>query len=53
MKRRNPWLKTLFWIVVSFVTLFPLYWLSVSSVKPAVDLFSTPSIILTDVLWQN
>ncbi len=53
MKRRNPWLKTLFWIVVSFVTLFPIYWLFVISVKPAVDLFSTPSIILTDVYWQN
>ena len=53
MKRRNPWLATLFWIVVSFVTLFPIYWLFVISVKPAVDLFSTPSIILTDVYWQN
>ena len=53
MKRRNPWLKTLFWTLVSFVTLFPIYWLFVISVKPAVDLFSTPSIILTDVYWQN
>jgi multiple sugar transport system permease protein len=46
-------LKTLFWTLVSFVTLFPIYWLFVISVKPAVDLFSTPSIILTDVYWQN
>lgn len=53
MKRRNPWLSTLFWVFVSFLTLFPIYWLFVVSVKPAVDLFSTPDVILTKFYWQN
>ena len=53
MKKGNPWLRTLFWIFVSFLTLFPIYWLFVISVKPAVDLFSTPDIILKSAYWQN
>lgn len=53
MKRRNPWLATLFWVFISFLTLFPIYWLFVVSVKPAVDLFSTPDVILTKFYWQN
>ncbi|WP_424932352.1 carbohydrate ABC transporter permease [Amaricoccus macauensis] len=53
MKQGNPWLKTIFWIFVSFLTLFPIYWLFVISVKPAVDLFSTPEILLSDPYWQN
>ena len=53
MNRSNPWLSMLFWTVVSFLTLFPIYWLFVISVKPAVDLFSTPEILLHDIYWQN
>ncbi|MDH2327123.1 carbohydrate ABC transporter permease [Cereibacter sp. SYSU M97828] len=47
------WLYVLFWIFVSFLTLFPIYWLFVISVKPAVELFSTPDLILRDFYWQN
>ena len=43
----------LFWLIISFLTLFPIYWLFVISVKPAVDLFSTPEIFLTKIYWQN
>ncbi len=32
---------------------FPIYWLFVISVKPAVDLFTTPEVILKSVYWQN
>ena len=53
MKKGNPWLRTLFWVFISFLTLFPIYWLFVISVKPAVDLFSTPDIILKSAYWQN
>lgn len=53
MRRRNPWLSILFWIFISFLTLFPIYWLFVVSVKPAVELFSTPDVILRSVYWQN
>jgi ABC-type glycerol-3-phosphate transport system permease component len=53
MKKGNPWLYMLFWVFGSFLTLFPIYWLFVISVKPAVELFSTPEILLKDVYWQN
>jgi multiple sugar transport system permease protein len=53
MKRRRPWLTVLFWILISFLTLFPIYWLFVISVKPAVDLFTTPEVILRSAYWQN
>ncbi|TFF25604.1 carbohydrate ABC transporter permease [Jiella endophytica] len=53
MKRHATWLYLLFWIVVSFLTMFPIYWLFVISVKPAVELFSTPEVLLSSVYWQN
>ncbi|NHF72351.1 carbohydrate ABC transporter permease [Paracoccus xiamenensis] len=53
MKALRPWLMILFWCFVSFLTLFPIYWLFVVSVKPAVELFSTPDVILTKFYWQN
>lgn len=53
MRHRRPWLMALVWILISFVTLFPIYWLFVISVKPAVELFTTPEIILRTAYWQN
>lgn len=53
MKKRNPILTILFWSLVSFLTLFPIYWLFVISVKPVVQLFSTPDIFLTEFYWGN
>ncbi|MBN9029827.1 MAG: sugar ABC transporter [Rhizobiales bacterium 63-7] len=53
MQKNNPVLMTLLWILLSLATLFPIYWLFVISVKPAVDLFTTPSIILEKVYWAN
>lgn len=53
MKKRSPIFSTLFWIAISFMTLFPIYWLFVISVKPAVQLFSTPELLLTDPYWGN
>jgi ABC-type glycerol-3-phosphate transport system permease component len=54
MKRRQrSWLYVLFWILISFATLFPIYWLFVISVKPAVDLFTTPELFLSSIYWQN
>ncbi|MGP3699536.1 carbohydrate ABC transporter permease [Rhodobacter sp. NSM] len=53
MRKSNPILSILFWIFISFLTLFPIYWLFVISVKPAVDLFSTPDILLKSIYWQN
>jgi ABC-type glycerol-3-phosphate transport system permease component len=53
MKRRRPWLSVLLWTAISLVTLFPIYWLFVISVKPAVELFSTPEVLVTSFHWQN
>ena len=52
-RRKKSWLYVLFWIFISFATLFPIYWLFVISVKPAVDLFTTPELFLSSVYWQN
>jgi multiple sugar transport system permease protein len=53
MRPSNPWLNVLLWIILSFATLFPIYWLFVISVKPAVDLFTTPDVILRSFYWKN
>ncbi|MGV1837028.1 carbohydrate ABC transporter permease [Rhizobium rhizogenes] len=53
MRRQRPILYLLLWLLLSLLTLFPIYWLFVISVKPAVDLFTTPSLILDTVYWKN
>lgn len=53
MRRQRPLLHLLLWLFLSLLTLFPIYWLFVISVKPAVDLFTTPSLILDTVYWKN
>jgi ABC-type glycerol-3-phosphate transport system permease component len=53
MNKSSPILGLIFWTLVSFLTLFPIYWLFVISVKPAVQLFSTPELILSDPYWGN
>ena len=53
MRESNRWLYVLLWILLSFATLFPIYWLFVISVKPAVELFTTPEVILRSFYWKN
>lgn len=53
MNKGNPWAYFALWLVISVATLFPIYWLFVISVKPAVDLFSTPEIVLRSFYWAN
>ena len=53
MRPSNPWLNLVLWVALSFATLFPIYWLFVISVKPAVDLFTTPDVILRSFYWKN
>lgn len=52
-RRRKPWLSVSLWTAFSLLTLFPIYWLFVISVKPAVELFTTPNVILDTVIWDN
>lgn len=53
MRKDRPVLTVVLWLLLSLATLFPIYWLFVISVKPAVDLFSTPSLILDQAFWGN
>jgi multiple sugar transport system permease protein len=53
VNKGNPWAYFALWLVISVATLFPIYWLFVISVKPAVDLFSTPEIVLRSFYWAN
>ncbi len=53
MRTSRPLLTICIWIALSFVTLFPIYWLFVISVKAPVDLFSTPDILLDGFYWKN
>ncbi|MEM7718505.1 MAG: carbohydrate ABC transporter permease [Pseudomonadota bacterium] len=53
MRKSSPIIGVIFWCLISFLTLFPIYWLFVISVKPAVQLFSTPDLFVTDPFWGN
>ena len=53
MPTERPYLAILLWTILSIATLFPIYWLFVISVKPAVDLFTTPNVILDSIYWKN
>lgn len=53
MRPQRPLFHLLLWLFLSLLTLFPIYWLFVISVKPAVDLFTTPSLLLDTVYWKN
>jgi multiple sugar transport system permease protein len=53
MRRKNPWLSVALWSLLSFLTLFPIYWLFVISMKAPVELFSTPDILLRSLDWSN
>lgn len=53
MQRQNPWLSVLLWTLISFATLFPIYWLFVISVKQPFDLFSTPDVVISNFFWKN
>lgn len=53
MKTKTPWLLVLLWIATSIVTLFPIYWLFVITVKQPVELFTTAEVILGSVQWGN
>lgn len=53
MHQQRPYIYLLLWLGLSLLTLFPIYWLFVISVKPAVELFTTPSLILDTVYWKN
>jgi multiple sugar transport system permease protein len=53
MPRNRPVLTVILWILLSFATLFPIYWLFVISVQPAVDHFTTPSVVRDTLYWKN
>ena len=53
MRRTNPWLVLLFWIVSSVITLFPIYWMFIVSAKSRVELFGKPNFWITSFFTPN
>jgi ABC-type glycerol-3-phosphate transport system permease component len=53
MQKQRPGLSLVFWLLASFVTLFPIYWMFVISSKARVDLFGMPSVLLTTFYPDN
>lgn len=53
MRKTNPWLSIILWTSLSFLTIFPIYWLFVISMKAPVDLFTTPEVLLRTLNWDN
>jgi ABC-type glycerol-3-phosphate transport system permease component len=53
MQKPRPGLSLIFWLLASFVTLFPIYWMFVISSKARVDLFGMPSVLLTTFYPDN
>ena len=52
---RSPLMTFVFWLVLSFMTLFPVWWMFLVSVRQRVDLFGTPSFLLdvSRMTWGN
>jgi ABC-type glycerol-3-phosphate transport system permease component len=53
MRKAHPVLSTLFWICMSLVTLFPIYWMFVVSAKSRVELFGSPNFIIRSFFTEN
>lgn len=53
MQSPRRWTQLLFWLVASFVTLFPIYWMFVVSAKSRVELFGAPNFIIRSFFWEN
>jgi multiple sugar transport system permease protein len=53
MRTPRRWTQLLFWILASFVTLFPIYWMFVVSAKSRVELFGAPNFIIRSFFWEN
>ncbi|MBP0581424.1 carbohydrate ABC transporter permease [Labrys sp. LIt4] len=53
MRKPNVFVSLLLWIVLSLITLAPIYWLFVVSAKSRVELFGRPSFLLTSFFPDN
>ncbi|WP_181705551.1 carbohydrate ABC transporter permease [Chthonobacter rhizosphaerae] len=53
MRRNRPIVSILFWTVSSLITLLPIYWMFIVSAKSRVQLFGSPSFLLTSFFTEN
>lgn len=53
MRKPNIFVSLALWIVLSLITLTPIYWLFVVSAKSRVDLFGSPSFLLSSFYPDN
>lgn len=54
-KSRQRWATLAFWVASSLVTLVPIWWMFIVSVKRRADLFGAPSFLLdfSHITWEN
>ena len=52
-KAPNKTLMVISWCLITFLTLFPIYWMFLISSKTRVELFSIPSLIPSSIYWGN
>lgn len=53
-RKRVGWIGTYaLWIVLTLLTLLPIYWLIVVSARSRVELFARPTLVQTSIYWQN
>ena len=53
MHKPHPVLSLMFWLCVSVITLFPIYWMFVVSAKSRVELFGAPNFIVRSFFAEN
>jgi multiple sugar transport system permease protein len=53
MRKPHPVLSLIFWLCVSVITLFPIYWMFVVSAKSRVELFGAPNFIVRSFFAEN
>ena len=53
MRKQRPGLTLLFWMIASFITLFPIYWMFLISSKSRAELFGIPSVFITSFFPDN
>jgi multiple sugar transport system permease protein len=49
----GPWLTHLILIALGSTMLYPFLWLIASSLKPNTEIFSTTSLIPSEIVWEN
>lgn len=53
MKPQKRWVPLVVWTVFTLITLIPVWWMFVVSMRTRVELFGTPSMLVKRLYWGN